>query len=40
MYLNVWNSAKAKITAETVLQDWDKEEQELLEKLAEAQQCW
>jgi hypothetical protein len=40
MYLNVWNSPKAKPTAEVVMEDWDKEEKELLAKLAEAQQCW
>jgi len=40
MYLNVWNSPKAKITKAGVMEDWDKEEKELLAKLAEAQQCW
>ena len=40
MYLNVWNSPKARISKETVLEVWDKEEKELLAKLAEAQQCW
>jgi hypothetical protein len=40
MYLNVWNSPKAKISQETVLEDWDKEERKLREQLAKAQQCW
>ena len=40
MYLNVWNSPKAKLAQATVLEDWDKQEKELLAKLAEAQQCW
>ena len=40
MYLNVWNSPKAEPKEEVVMEDWDKEEKELLAKLVEAQQCW
>jgi hypothetical protein len=40
MYLNVWNSPKAKSKAYDLVDDWDKEERKLREQLAEAQQCW
>jgi hypothetical protein len=40
MYLNIWNSAKAKTNLDDLVRSWDDEEKRLQEQLAEAQQCW